>query len=213
MTHIQQFTFNPFQENTFVISNEQKQAWIIDPGCYNDQERQRLDGYIQQEGLKVEKLLNTHSHLDHIFSNEWVKKQYGVELYAHKEEQQNIDGASGAAMMFGVPPFETGPIDHFIDESQELFLGEERFSIRFAPGHSPGHVVFIKEDEQYVIGGDVLFAGSVGRADLPGGDFPTLERSIREQLYTLPDDYTVYPGHGPSTTIGQEKQTNAFVQA
>lgn len=213
MLSIQSFTFSPFQENTYLLINEKKEALIFDPGCYGEDEEQEFEFAIERLGVKPIRLLHTHCHLDHIFGSVFVKNRYGLSSEAHRLENANIDRAAAAAMMFGFPTFPTTATDIFLEEGKNIDFGGEELEIRFAPGHSPGHLVFIHHKQKFVIGGDVLFYGGIGRTDLPGGSFEVLEKSIKEQLYTLPDDYVVYPGHGPKTTIGREKLENRFVRA
>ena len=205
--------FSPFQENTFVVYNEQKDCWIIDPGCYEAQEKQTLKTFISNKGLRPVKLLNTHCHLDHVFGNNFVCAEYGLLPEYHEADAQTMKMAPISASMYGIPGFEESPAPtQYLDENSTLQLGEDEFEIRFCPGHAPGHIVFIQHEHKLVINGDVLFQGSIGRTDLPGGNHDQLLKSIKEQLYSLPDDYTVYTGHGPETSIGKEKKTNPFVR-
>jgi glyoxylase-like metal-dependent hydrolase (beta-lactamase superfamily II) len=214
MVHIRRFEFSPFQENTYVISNEARDCWIIDPGCYDASEKQALKAFIAEEGLTPVRLLNTHCHLDHVFGNAFVCETYGLRPSYHRKDQPTMEMAGLSAKMYGIPGFEPSPNPvEYIDEDEVLTLGGESFELRFCPGHAPGHLVLVHHGQKFVIGGDVLFNGSIGRTDLPGGNHETLLRSIREQLYTLDDDYTVYSGHGPTTTIGKEKKTNPFVRS
>ena len=211
MISIKQFTFSPVQENTYVLFNEQKQAIIIDPGCYYKNEKEELSNYINNQNLKVVQLINTHCHLDHIFGNKWVYETYALELFIHKNEEVVLAFGPQSGQMWGLP-FDNyeGPL-HFLTEGDTLNLGEDKLKIILAPGHSPGSICFYCEEQKFIIAGDVLFRDSIGRTDLPLGDHNTLLQSIRQQLFTLPDDVVVYPGHGPSTTIGYEKMHNPFL--
>ncbi len=208
---VKAFTFSPVQENTYVLYNEQKQAVLIDPGCYFEEERAELLSFVQQNGLQLQLLLNTHCHLDHVFGNKWVHEQFGLELHLHPNEQQVLDFAPASGLMWNLP-FDnyTGPL-HFLQEGQKIQVGADELEVLVAPGHSPGHVCFYCRKQDFVIGGDVLFRESIGRTDLPGGNHATLLESIRSQLFTLPAATVVYSGHGPATTIGHEQQYNPFL--
>lgn len=212
MLNVQPFTFNPVQENTYVVYNDAKECCIIDPGCYFASEEQLLTDFIESNGLRPIYLLNTHCHLDHVFGNRFVAKKYGLPLYLHKLEKQVLDLAPVSGQMWQLPFDNYDGELKFIDEGDTISIGNEQLEILFTPGHSPGHVCFYSKEHKFLIGGDVLFQGSVGRTDLPGGDFSTLEESIKTKLYTLPEDVIVHPGHGESTTIGEERKTNPFVK-
>ncbi|MDB5231891.1 MAG: hydroxyacylglutathione hydrolase [Chitinophagaceae bacterium] len=210
MIRVQSFTVNPFQENTYVLSNEKRETLIIDPGFYFSAEYETLNKYLNENELTPVKLLNTHCHLDHVFGNKLVAGQFGLEPFLHKDEEQVLEMASKSALMYGLG-FDnyTGPL-HFLEEGDTIKLGDEELQILLAPGHSPGSICFYSSTNGFVIAGDVLFFESVGRSDLPGGNAEQLLKSIHEKLFTLPDETIVYPGHGPSTTIGHEKQHNPF---
>jgi hydroxyacylglutathione hydrolase len=212
MLTVQPFTFNPVQENTYVVYNEKGQCCIIDPGCYFASEELELKNFIDQNHLQPVYLLNTHCHLDHIFGNKWVHKTFGLPLHLHKLEKQVLDYGPAAGQLWQLP-FENydGEVI-FIDEGQVISIGEDELHILFTPGHSPGHVSFYSKENKFIISGDVLFQGSIGRTDLPGGDFTVLENSIKTKLYTLPADTIVHPGHGDTTTIGDEIKENPFVR-
>ncbi|MEL6536234.1 MAG: MBL fold metallo-hydrolase [Bacteroidota bacterium] len=213
MMHIEVFTFNPFQENTLVLSDETKSCVIVDPGCYEDHEKAQLQAYIEENNLKVERLLNTHCHVDHVLGNAWVARTFGVELTLHRMDLPTFKANEVVAPQYGFAGYEAADPVHFVDEGDRITFGNTNLDILFTPGHAPGHIVFYHREQGVVVGGDVLFRGSIGRTDLPGGDFDTLASSIRTKLYTLPDNVVVYPGHGPETTIGFEKQNNPFVPA
>jgi hydroxyacylglutathione hydrolase len=212
MLTVQPFTFNPVQENTYVLYNEKGECCIIDPGCYFASEEQALAGFIQQNKLTPVLLLNTHCHLDHIFGNKFIHRTYQLRLHLHPLEKAVLEygPASGQAWQM---PFDNYDGDLvFIDEGQTIRIGEDELHVLFTPGHSPGSISLYDKEAKFVISGDVLFQGSVGRTDLPGGNFRLLEESIKTKLYTLPEDTIVYPGHGESTTIGDEMKTNPFVK-
>lgn len=208
---IKSFTFNPVQENTYILQNESKDCIIIDPGCYFDQEKEEIKNYIRGNGLHPVLLLNTHCHLDHVFGNKFISETYGLILHIHPDEKKILEMAPVSGLMFELP-FDnyTGQIS-WLKENEVIRLGNDELKIILVPGHSPGSICFYCEKQKFIIGGDVLFYHSIGRTDLPGGDPEALPRNIREKLFLLPDDIKVYPGHGPSTTIGEEKQSNPFL--
>ncbi|RRB00754.1 MBL fold metallo-hydrolase [Larkinella rosea] len=212
MIHIQSFTFNAFSENTYILFDETREAVIIDPGCYDKRERDALTGFVEQNQLKPVKLLITHAHVDHVLGNAFVKRHYGIELYLHESDLPVLKSVKVLAPHYGMAAYEEAEVDQFLVAGEIVTFGHSKLEVRFVPGHAPGHVAFISHADRFVMGGDVLFRGSVGRTDFPLSDFDTLVTSIRTQLYTLPDDYTVYPGHMGTTTIGQEKRSNPFVR-
>ena len=212
MLNVQSFTFNPVQENTYLLYNEERLCCIIDPGCYFASEEIELRNFIELHQLTPKYLLNTHCHLDHIFGNRFIHKTYGLTLHLHKLEKQVLDFGSASGQMWQLPFDNYDGELKYIDEGDIIKLGNDELEVLFTPGHSPGHVCFYDRASKFLIGGDVLFNGSVGRTDLPGGDFTTLEQSIKTKLYTLHEDVIVYPGHGDSTTIGDEMKTNPFVK-
>lgn len=212
MLNVQTFTFNPVQENTYILYNEERLCCIIDPGCYFASEEIELRNFIELHQLTPKYLLNTHCHLDHIFGNRFIHKTFGLALHLHKLEKQVLDLGPASGQMWQLPFDNYDGELVFIDEGDKILLGNDELDILFTPGHSPGHICFYNRSGKFLIGGDVLFNGSVGRTDLPGGNFETLEQSIKTKLYTLPGDVIVYPGHGSSTTIGDEMKTNPFVK-
>ena len=212
MLSIKEFTFNPVAENTYILYNENRECCIIDPGCYFDQERASLKEFIEKSELRPVLLLNTHCHLDHVFGNKFVHDSWNLTLHIHEKERMVLETAPIAGKTWQLPfdNYEGSLV--MIKEGETLKIGDDEMEIRFAPGHSPGSVCFYHEAGGFVIGGDVLFNGSIGRTDLPGGDYATLINSIQTQLFTLPDETRVYSGHGPMTTIGFEKMNNPFVK-
>lgn len=212
MLKIACMTFNAFQENTYVLYDESKACVIVDPGCYDQDERDQLTTFITDNELRVEKLLNTHGHIDHVLGNEFIKQTYKVQLFMHRLDEPVLRAVAAYASNYGFHQYQPASIDGYLEDRAEVVMGKTRFSVVFVPGHAPGHVAFYSAADKALIGGDVLFYNSIGRTDLPGGSYETLHKSIVERLYTLPDDTTVYPGHGPSTTIGFEKKTNPFVR-
>ena len=212
MLNVQTFTFNPVQENTYILYNEERLCCIIDPGCYFASEEIELRNFIELHQLTPKYLLNTHCHLDHIFGNRFIQKTYGLKLHLHNLEKQVLDFGPASGQMWQLPFDNYDGELIFIDETDKIKLGNDELEILFTPGHSPGHICFYDKASKFLVGGDVLFNGSVGRTDLPGGNFETLEQSIKTKLYMLPQDVIVYPGHGDSTTIGDEMKTNPFVK-
>jgi glyoxylase-like metal-dependent hydrolase (beta-lactamase superfamily II) len=210
MLQLQSFVFNPLQENTYVLFDETKECVVIDPGCYDIDEQHDLADFIDTNGLKVVKLLNTHCHVDHVLGNAFVKERYKTRLYIHPLEEPVLKAVKVYAPHYGIFNYHEAEPDAFLKEGDPVTFGNQSLDVLFVPGHAPGHVAFYHTTQKIVIGGDVLFYNSIGRTDLPGGDFDTLINSIHQKLFTLPDDVTVYPGHGPETTIGYEKKTNPF---
>ena len=211
MIKVKQFTFSPVQENTYVIYNEHREACIIDPGCYYQNERNELKELIKTIALQPKYLLNTHCHLDHVFGNKFIYDTYGLRLHLHPNEEKLLAFAPTSGEMWGLP-FENyeGPLE-FLEEGDTITLGNDILQVLLTPGHSPGSICFYESEQKLLIGGDVLFREGIGRTDLPGGDHETLLNSIRQKLFTLPDEVVVYPGHGPTTTIGYEKVNNPFL--
>lgn len=212
MLTVQPFTFNPVQENTYVIYNEKGQCCIIDPGCYFASEEQELKNFIEHNHLQPIYLLNTHCHLDHIFGNKFIYKTYGLTLWLNKLEKPVLEYGPASGQIWQMPFDNYDAQLNFFDEGDVIRIGDDELHVLFTPGHSPGHVSFYNKENKFVISGDVLFEGSVGRTDLPGSDFNILEESIRTKLYTLPAGVVVYPGHGHATTIEHEMKTNPFVK-
>ena len=206
------FTFNPFAENTYLLHDETQECVVIDPGCYDKEEQQTLVQFVKENNLKVVKLINTHCHVDHVLGNKFISDTYGVPLTIHEADLPTLRAVAVYAPSYGFNHYaELLPTAYF-KAGEVLQFGHTELQIKYTPGHAPGHVVFYHEASQTVIGGDVLFKRSIGRTDLLGGDFGTLIQSIKTQLFTLPDGVTVYPGHGPETTIGKEKKHNPFLR-
>lgn len=212
MLMLRQFTFNPIQENTYVVYNGQGECCIVDPGCYFPAERNELKEFIDENRLVPKYLLNTHCHLDHVFGNKFVHETWGLELYTHELEKPVLEYAPISGKSWGIP-FDnySGPL-HWLNADDEVAIGNDRLKVLFTPGHSPGHISFYSAMDEFVLSGDVLFRGSIGRTDLPGGNFETLIRSVREQIFVLPDNTRVYSGHGESTFVGVEKRENPYFQ-
>lgn len=204
--------FNAFSENTVVLHDGANGAIVIDPGMSAPQEWAAFERELEQRGWTPRALLLTHAHLDHVLGCAGMKERYGLLPRVHPADRITYEMAPRAAEMYGVP-MDVLPALHPdpLEDGEVLEFGSLTLTVRWTPGHAPGHVVFIDEAGGHVVGGDVLFRGSVGRTDLPGGDAATLARSISSVLYALPDDMEVWPGHGPTTTIGEERASNPFV--
>lgn len=212
MITIKTFVFNPFQENTYIISDDTNECIIIDAGCYTENEESVLVNYITKNKFKVVGLLNTHNHIDHIFGNKFICNKYTIEPRAHKADDILLSTASDYGKMFGVTLQTPPPVKKHINDNDTIKFGESHIKAQHTPGHAPGHLVFVTHDMKHVFTGDVLFKGSIGRTDLPGGDFDTLINSIKEKLMVLNDDVIIYPGHGETSTIGEERKHNMFLQ-
>jgi len=212
MLTIKTFTFNPYQENTYLLYNESGNAIIIDPGMYGEQDQQELLAFIANNKLKPTLLLNTHCHIDHVLGNSFAHAKFGLLPQFHEGEVPILVAVQNYAPQMGIR-YDISPIgETFLNEDDTIHLDDDELTVILAPGHSPAHICLYSADQKFLIGGDVLFRNSIGRTDLPGGNHQQLLDSIKTKLYTLPDDTIVYPGHGPSTTIGFEKNSNPFIQ-
>lgn len=208
---VQAFAFNAFQENTFVVSDGQD-AVIFDPGCYTRQEEAELFDYINTHGLDVKAILFTHAHIDHILGADYCQQRFAAPAYLHPADKNTWESVKNYAHVYGFENYKESVVpENLLSDQQVLDFGTLSFKVYYTPGHAPGHVVFY-HDSGFVINGDVLFKGSFGRVDLPGGDLETLKKSIFEVLFKFPEQTIVYCGHGPSTTIGQEKNTNYILE-
>ena len=211
MMTIEQFSFNPYQENTYILHDETGECVIIDPGMYEADEQNALVKLIKEKNLKPVLLLNTHCHIDHVFGNKFVFDNWGLKPQFHKGELAVLQAVPGYAPQMGMH-YELSPEPEvYLEETGTVAFGNTVLELIFAPGHSPAHLCFYAKDQGILIGGDVLFYNSIGRTDLPGGNHVQLINNIRQKLFVLPDAVEVYPGHGPSTTIGYEKRNNPFL--
>ena len=211
MIHIHSFTFNPIQENMYLLFDESKECVIIDPGCYDNSERAILSDFITKNGLKPVKLLNTHCHLDHVFGNGYTAKRYDLKLEINKHDQPVLDAFEKSATLYGMNYDPSPQPSVYLEEGDIISFGNSKLEILFTPGHSPGSITFYNSEEKFMIAGDVLFYRSIGRTDLPGGNFETLIHNIKTKLFPLGDDFKVYSGHGQPTTIGFERKNNQFL--
>ncbi|MDF0718671.1 MBL fold metallo-hydrolase [Kaistella sp. PBT33-4] len=210
MLHIKSFVFNPFSENTYIIYNNERHAFIVDPGNFSDAETQQLQNFIGENGLTVQNILLTHAHIDHVLGLQWAHDTYKVPVMLHEIEKEILDRNPMDANRFGFffKPF-SGEIK-FLNEKEMISLGEDQLEVFHVPGHSPGSVAYYSKESGLTLSGDVLFEGSIGRTDLYKGNHEQLIASVSKKLFTLPDDTKVYSGHGNPTTIGFEKQYNPF---
>lgn len=211
MLHLKSFTFNPFQENTYVVYDENGTAFIIDPGNSNHSENEELKNFISDKKLKPTRLLLTHAHVDHILGAKFVLDTYGLLPEVHEADLFFVDRMQQSAAMYGVDCEQAPAPVSYLNDGDKIILGNYEFECLFTPGHSPGSITFHNKANKLIIAGDVLFRGSIGRSDLPLGDHETLLQSIREKLLALDEDTKVYSGHGPMTTIGVEKRSNPFL--
>ncbi len=211
MLHIKSFTFNPFQENTYLAHDEFGEGVLIDPGCFENHEREELQEYIETNGIRLTQLLNTHCHIDHVLGNAWAKRIFGIPLLIHRNEIPVLKSVETYASNYGFSRYESAEPDGFLVEGESIMVGKEELKILFVPGHAPGHVAFYHEPSTRCIAGDTLFRGSIGRTDLPGGNHELLLKKIKSELFTLPGETIIYSGHGPETSISFEKIHNPFV--
>jgi len=209
---IKKFTFNPFQENTYIV-HDGENCVIIDPGCFEPHEKEELLLFIKDNNLIPQALLLTHAHIDHVLGCHFVLQNFDVDFYLHEKDSNTLASVKDYAHVYGfkgyIPPPEP---TIWLKGGESLVFGEIKFNVLFTPGHSLGHVVFHDNSNAFVINGDVLFAGSFGRVDLPGGDINVLKESIHQTMFKLPPETVVYCGHGGETTIGQEKRSNYILQ-
>ena len=211
MITVKKFIFNNIEENTYVLYDESKECIIIDPGCYTDNEKKKLKDFITETNLKPTALLNTHCHFDHILGNAFVCHEYNIKLWAHKGEIFNIERAESYTSMFGMK-IENPPMpSHYLEDGDEFKFGVSTLKIIHTPGHSPGCVCLYSETDKLIITGDTLFKDSIGRTDLPGGDYNQIMDSLLNKLINLPGETIVYCGHGSSTDIGRERMYNPFI--
>jgi glyoxylase-like metal-dependent hydrolase (beta-lactamase superfamily II) len=211
MIQIKKFTFNPIEENTFVLFDETGECVIVDAGCYFENERQELDHFIASNQLKPVRLINTHCHFDHLMGVTHCRTKYHLLFEIHEDESPLVERACVQGDLFGVPMEPVDAADAFFREGDRIMFGNSYLEVIEAPGHSPGGVVFYNPEQKILIAGDVLFYGSIGRTDLPGGSHKQLVGHIKTKLLTLPEETVVYCGHGPETTIGFEKLNNPYL--
>ncbi len=211
---IKTFEFNPLGVNTYVLSDETKECVVIDAACFYTDEKELLLHYILDHDLVVKQLINTHLHFDHLFGVNMLVSHFGVTFASHRDDEFLLENIPDQLQLFGVPRTNVDYkpiIGRYLQEGDQISFGNQILKVFHVPGHSPGSVVFYHEAEGVLISGDVLFHSGIGRTDLAGGDYETLVTGIQKKLFSLPTETKVYPGHGPTTTIGQEMKYNPFV--
>ncbi len=212
MITIEKFIFNPFQENTYILYDETGECIIIDPGCYDLQEEEEVAGFIADKKLKPVRLIYTHNHGDHMFGNNFVCDTYKLKPELHELGLPFLLSAEQQAEKYGFSVDAPIEPERFIKDGEIVKFGNSELEAVYTPGHADGSLCFINYPQKFVITGDVLFKDSIGRTDFPTGDFDTLMDSIHNKLFTLPDDFEVYSGHGSETRIGYEKVNNPFIR-
>ncbi|HAN19689.1 MAG: MBL fold hydrolase [Bacteroidetes bacterium GWC2_33_15] len=212
MVKIKKFIFNPFQENTFLLYDETNECVVIDAGCNDKNEQLELLTFIEENELKLKMILNTHCHIDHIMGNAFLVEKYNVPSIAHKDDLPLLQRSNDMAIAFGFTIRKPPVPSKYVNHGEIIEFGNTSLKVLHVPGHSPGCIAFYCEKDGFIIVGDVLFAGSIGRTDLPGGDYDTIILSITNHIFSLPGEVIVYPGHGNSTTVEHEKNTNPYFQ-
>lgn len=212
MLKTQIFTFNIYEENTYVLSDDSHECVIIDPGCYTREEQAVLTTFLEEQKLSPKYLLNTHGHIDHMLGNAFIKNRYNIPFIAHQKITNELLATQMYGHMMGLNPDPSPEPDEYVDEGDEIHFGNTTLHVLYTPGHAEGHISFYYKEAHELYSGDVLFQRSIGRTDLPGGSYSVLMKSIKEKLLPLNNDTKVYPGHGPTTTIGEERINNQFLQ-
>lgn len=212
MLTIKKLIFNPFGENTYIVWDKSKEAAIIDPGMMSDYENSAVLKFVTDNQLNLRHLINTHAHIDHIAGNGFVKRTFGLESECNKEDEYLAKHVCEQAQMFGLR-YNGNPlsIDIHLNDNDTIKIGDESLSVIYVPGHTKGHIALYCRQSDCVFTGDALFRQSIGRTDLPGGDYATLIRSVTGRLMNLPETTTIYPGHGENSTIGFEKTNNPYI--
>lgn len=213
MITIETFVFNHWQENTYILHDETGEAVLIDCGVFFEDEGTKLINFVKKKNIKLVKQLNTHLHIDHVLGNQFMKDQFGLLTEAHKDDEFLLAEAPNHAVRLGLENVvEPPPVGKLIKEGDIIKFGNSELKVIHVPGHSPGHIVFYNEEQKFLIAGDVLFRESIGRTDLPYGNYDQLIEGIKTKLLVLDDDVSVYPGHGPATSIGHERSKNLFLK-
>jgi glyoxylase-like metal-dependent hydrolase (beta-lactamase superfamily II) len=208
---IHTFVFNSFGVNTYILEAENGDCIIVDAACSNESEQKQLKSFFDDGKRKPIMLINTHTHIDHVLGCTFAQKEFGIKWLMHREALSILNEAPIFASLFGINKMEMSKPDGFINEENELKLDNNTIKVLYTPGHAPGSICLYVPSGNFVITGDVLFNGSIGRTDLTGGNYDLLIESINTKLLTLPDDTVVYPGHGPATTIGDERTGNPYL--
>ena len=212
MISIKSFEVNYFSENTYLLYDETKEAVLIDCGCLRMEEQVELSDFITANGLALKRYLCTHLHLDHVFGNEFVLKTYGLSPEAHKADEEKLPSPAEQARAFGVPiKIKEVPVQHYLVNGERIKFGNSELEVLTVPGHSPGGLAFYNAKNGFVIVGDSIFAGSIGRTDLWGGNQDVLLAALQNKILSLPDEKIIYPGHGPETRVIDEKLENPYL--
>jgi Zn-dependent hydrolases, including glyoxylases len=211
MITVKLFVFNPFQVNCYVLSDETGECIVVDASCYTEAEKATLVQYIESQGLKLVKLVNTHGHVDHLLGLRHLSDKFGVGFAINDADVKLVTEAQKHGVIFGFDVEEPPVVTEYLTEGKDVTFGNSVLKTFFVPGHSPGSIAFYSPEQHFVITGDVLFAGSIGRTDLPGGDYDQLMNSIYKKLMVLPPDTEVLPGHGPFSSIHEEALNNPFL--
>ena len=211
MITLKNFIFNDYQVNTYLLFDESNECIIIDAACSAEIEKKQLSDFIESKKLNVIAQYDTHCHIDHILGNNFVKEKYHIELGVHEDSQLLLNSASYYADYLGFKLDKVVEPSVFLKDGDEIKIGKSVLEVLYTPGHAAGSLCFYSKEQSFVLTGDVLFQGSIGRTDLPTGNFQTLINSIKTKLLVLDDKTIVYPGHGPSTSIGFEKKNNQFL--
>ena len=211
MIQIKTFVFNPFQENTYLVSDESKQCIILDPGCYFEQEQEEIVDYINNNNLEPKYVVHTHGHIDHALGTDFIKEKYQIKAVMHKDDMEVYHRIADFGMNIGLEVKQPADPELFVKEGETIAFGNTVFDVLHVPGHSQGSIALHNKNEKIVFAGDVLFKMGIGRTDLFGGDHATLIENIRNKLLTLDGDTVVYPGHGEATTIKEEKKSNPLL--
>ncbi|MBS3772288.1 MAG: MBL fold metallo-hydrolase [Bacteroidales bacterium] len=211
MIQVKTYAFNPFQENTYLIYDETQKCIILDPGCYFAEEQKELTDFIAENGLQPEYIVHSHGHVDHILGSDYLRNYYNIQSIMHKDDLEVLRKSKDFGEMIGIEIDQPTDPEIFIKEGEKISFGNTSFDVLHLPGHSPGSIGLYNEKEQVIFAGDVLFRRGIGRTDLMGGDHATLIRNIKDKLLSLNDDTVVYPGHGDTTTIKEEKAENPLL--
>ena len=211
MLKIKSFTFNPYQENTYLIFDDSKEAVVIDPGNYEAYENESISKFIDENKLQLKKIILTHCHLDHCLGNKYLNEKYGAELLIPFDERDLYKNVENIATLFGFANYSHLDENEYLKEKDKIEFGNIKLDVLFLPGHSPGHLAFYFKNDNLCFSGDVLFYNSIGRTDLPGGDHDTLINSIKNKLFLLNPNTIIYPGHGQKTILKNEMKDNPFL--
>jgi len=211
MITIKEFVFNSFATNTYILSDDTKKCVIIDPGCSNSSEEDAFSEYIENNNLEPVAIINTHFHVDHIAGIYFTRNKYNIDVYGNENDNYLVDAAIDSGKIYGMDIKEAPKMNKFLNDGDTYKFGNTELKVILVPGHTKGSIAYYSEKDNFVISGDVLFNGSIGRTDLQGGDLDVLLKSIKEKLFTLDQNTVVYSGHGPETTIGNEINSNPFL--